>query len=296
MKIQEIISEGISYSKYLGMIEPLIKNSIVDSFKKSSQDVDDFLEILQDDLIEKLETAAAEILPDQTVIVDFKKINTSGLSWVETPHVSLQSKNKITHRIRINKLLLDKISSKIFANSDTDLLDLLDRRDVAQYIDTITDTFIHEIVHSTQHTRQPLDPGQDPSYTSYLAKGNKFEKERERIATGGSRDRNYHRIYFASPQEIAAHAHNLVLEIIRKYKLKPNAYLTRGENLKNILSSVNVAKQKIPTEIADYLKLWKVRYQGYRDPQVQKVHKRYMKLVYQELDQYVKHITDELRN
>jgi hypothetical protein len=158
-----------------------------------------------------------------------------------------------------------------------------------------SETFIHELVHIVQHERQKHRGGEF-EFRSYLDKEKdeflKLARKRnmaspsddESPRLSGDEQSRYNDLYYASPAEIAAHAHNIALKIISSHGLGSAGYSKR-----DYVFQAKQALKGITGSVDSYLKK---RYKGQTDPKMQDVYKRYHKLVYQEV---YKRIQDTLK-
>jgi len=158
----------------------------------------------------------------------------------------------------------------------------------------IVDVFIHELVHIKQHVRQKNKGRNEIEFRSYLDKDkHEYQKLTRKNWKDGTYDmsnlspeeiKRYYQLYKASPAEISAKAHNLVLQIIKKFDFgNPNDY-AKADYIENSQEAL----RDIPRYLEDFLYLYKDN----QDKRTQMVKKRYYKLVYQELyarlQQYIK--------
>jgi len=164
-------------------------------------------------------------------------------------------------------------------------------RNIEDSIYKIVDVFIHELVHIKQHAKQAKrkgnnDYGGRTEFRSYLDKDkNEYQKLAHKHWTGGDYDsdllspeerQRYHQLYYASPAEISAHAHNIVSKIIKNFDFTNTDDYTRADYIEN----AQIALRDITIYLDEYLHS---RYKDSTDKRTQMVYKRYHKLVYQEL-------------
>jgi hypothetical protein len=173
-------------------------------------------------------------------------------------------------------------------------------RNIEDPIYEIVDVFIHELVHIKQHAKQAKrkgnnDYGGRTEFRSYLdKKKNEYSKLAHKHWTGTDYDsdllspeerQRYHQLYYASPAEMSAHAHNIVLKIIKNFDFTNTDDYTRADYIEN----AQIALRDITIYLDEYLHS---RYKDSTDKRTQMVYKRYHKLVYQELyarlQQYIK--------
>ena len=164
-------------------------------------------------------------------------------------------------------------------------------RNIEDTIYEIVDVFIHELVHIKQHAKQVNRKGNDNNrgrteFRSYLdKKKNEYSKLASKKWTGADYDsdllspeeqQRYHQLYYASPAEIPAHAHNIVAKIIKNFDFANTDDYSRADYIEN----AQTALRDITIYLDEYLHS---RYKGSTDKRTQLVYKRYHKLVYQEL-------------
>ena len=116
--------------------------------------------------------------------------------------------------------------------------------------------FTHEMVHAIQHSRSAVD-----SYRSYTTSQDEFYKK----LVDGVHDIDY----YASPEEIAAYAHEEALSILQHI-----------DSLPDPKQSLDTAMQQLVIINKNYKQFSK------DNPIHRKVLKRYLKKVYLELDSY----------
>ena len=162
------------------------------------------------------------------------------------------------------------------------LNEILDK--IQQGIDNIISVVTHELVHTTQHGRQ-FEKGRGPfeiEYRSYLDK-NKGEFYKLHSKDDWYKNPRAMELYYSSPQEIPAFAHEIALYIIRAYDL-PNT--TTLEEIPDIRSTdIAYGMSRYP-QIANFAKS--------EDPKARKVYQRYMKLVYAEVYNYIQRLKQKL--
>ena len=158
-------------------------------------------------------------------------------------------------------------------------------------IDDLISTVIHEAVHIVQHDRQqhrpPPTSGTDkdtPSleYRSYLERNpEKFAKVLDKVTSGTYDTDSAYKIYRASPQEIAAFAHQSAYSVIKSLGID---FLS--------LDKIRKVNSKLPTLLARY---GDTVFKGTKDPVELKVYKRFMKLMSQEVLSRIEARVDQLK-
>lgn len=158
-------------------------------------------------------------------------------------------------------------------------------------------TIVHEAVHIVQHKKQDERGFHDHEYRSYLDKTkgefrgvhNKYwDAQDSKTKVTPDEESLYNRLYMASPQEMASFSHEIVLQIIKDFKLSSVRSI---EDLNDIVSIIEA------TDIIDAVNKKVSPYYDYRNSDNKReyaVFKRYVKLVYQELQQYIARLRDRL--
>lgn len=167
----------------------------------------------------------------------------------------------------------DQILSHLDRNADSIAQDMAERQQ--SLINDMVDTILHELVHVIQHRRQAHRLG-DLEYRSYLdrKKGelkNLYRGPEQGWAYG---DPQWQRLYRASPQEIAAFAHNMAGQIIRAFGL--------DEPLEEPYPTITAADF-----VRELRKIVGNQYRDPNNPQERAVLNRYLKLAYQEVQRYL---------
>jgi len=155
------------------------------------------------------------------------------------------------------------VYKRLATGKDTGLMSELEDN-VKGTVDNLVSIVIHELVHGIQNHRQYQKGRDDVEYRSYL------DRKKQKFPGSGNID-----LYFASPQEITAHVHEMVLEIVRRFNLKN---ITSEEDIPTITS------EDIMSFISNYLG---GRFNDPGNPEEYKVFKRYVKQVYQEVQRYI---------
>lgn len=260
---------------------------------------------LEQRLKESLKTYINDILSDSKTFIGFRFEDLKVSGHAETPPPA----------IVINKSIIKIISSDLY----TQLLSYLSDESVFSYDETtntteISDqdylirnirsfvynpsygirdeisetinTIIHEMVHIQQFITQ--SGRDDYEYRSYLSKKSQFHAAMDRINKGKSTEDDK-RLYYASPQEISAHAHNTALEIISltSYDSTSNPQGALA-NLDELLQSNEWlrASPRVERYLTTYDK---------NNPKEYRVYKRFIKSVAQELFAYRQRLLDEIK-
>lgn len=146
-------------------------------------------------------------------------------------------------------------------------------------------TIVHEVVHVIQHDTQDKKGFPNHEYRSYLdkKKGEFVDLHNKRYASSSEmspdEESRYFKLYMASPQEMASFSHELAISMINDYNL-PDA--RSSQELDHMTKAIDAEG------IIDYVNTKVGRY--FRKPENKReyaVFKRYVKLVYQELQAYI---------
>jgi hypothetical protein len=141
-------------------------------------------------------------------------------------------------------------------------------------------TIIHELTHVVQHSRQRQKGRAGLEYRSYLDPRKQMFPDNSKFD-----DPVYRRMYKASPQEMAAFAHEKVLQLMRPVLKDPEYYNINNpdyseKDKQDIINELNRKLKYIPTYAS----------QLFPDPSTpleQKIYQRYVKLMYQEAQRFI---------
>lgn len=155
-------------------------------------------------------------------------------------------------------------------------------------------TVIHELVHVLQHYPQLIKKRFGTEYRSYLDKNKgelqsmirKYKQEIKQGNVSPETEQRLSKLYYSSPQEIAAFAHNAAQNIIQSYGYA-DATTVDELQLKDLDAS------DIIQAIDSITNKWVRNPQTYREAAVRK---RYIKMVYQEIAQYLTHRLEQLKS
>lgn len=171
---------------------------------------------------------------------------------------------------------------RMLKSNDKQTVDMM-TRDFDRTINMIISIITHESVHIAQHKQQAHRPYRKTEYRSYLDK-TKGEFYSQALQAKQSRNKDrYYDLYFASPQEIAAFAHQMAIDVIKTYDLNT---VTRLEDIPKIEGEdvVIAVNHRLNNRFAQP-----------RNPQEVKVRRRYLKLVYQEVMNYIEHLKSKMQ-
>lgn len=154
-------------------------------------------------------------------------------------------------------------------------------KSIKKTVHALASISIHELVHVMQHNRQQVAGRADTEYRSYLDRYNgEFRSMADNDETSAaptvSQDRHWN-LYLASPQEIAAFAHEIALQVIREYGFDQATAADEltGLDAASISATVNAKLSG--------------RFSKPASPKEAMIRKRYLKLVYQEIVRYIEH-------
>ena len=142
----------------------------------------------------------------------------------------------------------------------------------------IANAFLHELVHIEQNARQTAIGRTNMAYKSYAGskKPNPDDDDNEITQLNKSGNVNsprFDKLYFASPQEMAAFTHNIVNKIVNHYEIYADK-----DNV-----PMSTAASEIPGQVKYYLTP--------TTKTEQNIFNRYVKLAYQELSRYYASLT-----
>jgi hypothetical protein len=157
-----------------------------------------------------------------------------------------------------------------------------------------TRTVIHELVHVLQHAKQHNVGRHNTDYRSYLDKKpgelvktykSHWQKSHANEPIDPDLEQKYYKLYYASPQEMAAFAHEAAYEIIKSYGFDdvttPEELQIKNIQAADIINNINWITGKFT-----------------KDPRTRReamVRNRYIKLVYQEIVQYLNYRLEQLK-
>lgn len=169
---------------------------------------------------------------------------------------------------------------KAFASGDPEITTRVLEYAESIVIGPIVSVIVHELVHVVQHKAQ-FEKGKDRTdYRSYLEK--KKGDFYKLTTTGSPAQRStpqYTDMYYASPQEVAAFSHEIAIKIIKSHGYDT---LKKGDEIPRI------DPNKLILEINNRLGN---RFHVPRNDKEKLVYRRYIKLVYQEVQRYIEHKT-----
>lgn len=178
---------------------------------------------------------------------------------------------------------------KMFEQKDRYTLSLVDNS-ITRTIEAMVSTITHEVVHVIQYNQQ-VSKGRDHiEYRSYLDKTkgefrNNIDNPPGANEPPENQERRYN-LYLASPQEIAAFAHQAALQVIRDHGIN-QATSPEELDLKELDSgSIIYAVDKILAG----------RFNQPKTPKEAMVRKRYLKLAYQEIVRTLEYKLASLKN
>lgn len=305
MKIHELLTESIS----LTPIKPLAKQSI----QRAIINACDHLDLMEDSVTPEiksnvnsttslkplvplaiklvssqlegriavgLENAIQQYLKIDS-IVGFSKIGSSGYNYKKNIYINIVILNKLSEMIVdyiVNKSSSPTVES-FFEESNNVGSDIFAYKSVDIIISNIISIFIHELVHVVQFDRQLKAGRSSAEYRSYLSKSKeKFGTAVDRLQSKplGSvspTDPDY-KLYKASPQEMAAFAHETALQII-------------NDNQLDTVTDLDAVSNDLDSYIPGYID------NMFSDPanaQEYKVYKRFSKQVYLEVVRYIDYL------
>jgi hypothetical protein len=297
MQIKEIISEAINLAQHQRPLRQVILDSIVRSLKglTSSQfekyrvavDRNGALHILGKQVYQQLKTKIKPALEDR--ISSYVNSNINPVPKKFTVSVSFDDTGNTGAFVDDLDMILDETALDTISRKTVDYLEdtaiseqASDGQLFQEFFDLIQDTtadelgyqldgelkrltytIVHEMVHVIQHLQQFRAGRFDLEYRSYLDPRKQQFPGDQYISSP-----EYKKLYFASPQEIAAFSNEIALRIIDDYS-------DDGD--------FSLDPKKLSKVIPRYLQLIK----NPKTDLERKVYKRYAKLIYQEITRYL---------
>ena len=174
---------------------------------------------------------------------------------------------------------------KMFDQKDRYTLNLFDNS-MTKTIENIVSTITHEVVHVIQYNQQVSKGRDDIEYRSYLDKTKgEFRNiidnppgANEPPRSPEEQERQWN-LYLASPQEIAAFAHQAALEVIRDHGINQATSPEELDPKQLSAGSIIYAVDKVSAG----------RFSKPKTPKEQMVRNRYLKLAYQEIVRTLEH-------
>lgn len=321
MRIHELITEAISVSSYDKPIELAIKKSVFGTlseltelygvYKAAESDFNDYnasdrefiklmtMEYEQNLIVSEIGMGIKHAINQQlgNDIVEhvyFKKMNDGGEAFDRTIALSGVYLRKIADLVikelismTVNNFDQKDYSKGFFslceeaAHGDRFVVETINQA-IYETVYKLVDTIIHELTHVLQHHPQLVKGKQDTEYRSYLdRKKGEFEKLHRSEFGNPERSERWWNLYYASPQEMAAFAHNAALYIIRSYGMHSATDPRELYNMtpEDIIDGINAILSKYP--MGKHFKTPKTAKE-------QQIRNRYIKLVYMEVQKYIK--------
>ena len=320
MRTYEFITEALSLTKYEPDIAEAIKHAllsavggvildpvVVDLLGDDSSDQDLFAHMFKKELGSTFAAKLSKDLPKLTTrLVGKRLVKTVRFGKMQgTVHgtAGIQS-------ITLNKRYVEILSTLITNNFVDHVMDIWpeSKRSAAvahmiksaesdkklslallekttRWVDSMTSTLIHELVHMAQDQRQPHANG-NTEYRSYLdAHKDEFSDlhnaTKGKVALSPPQQARFNQLYFASPQEITAFAHEAAVTVIRQYglnriKSKDDLSVITSIHAQDIVDAINDRTDSI--------------FSNPSTPKEKMIHNRYLKLAYREVYNYLEHL------
>jgi hypothetical protein len=323
MKLRELITEKISFSTYRNDAYNAIEKGIRDGLYDIGQDLirqpeqhptyDQVHEFLKTNLAKRitkpiesqLSYLGTKMTTGNFFGVTFATINPHGEAYRDYIQISDRYIDDITKKLveYLFQSLLDNDaydSETERLRSTTEAANMfrnerygnIDDWRIEKTVNDMISTYIHEMVHLQQHSKQPLDKSTE--YRSYATKNKKdFDRAIDNVSNGTGSERDW-KLYKASPQEIPAFAHQAALDIIHDTMIDGRD--ATAEDLRYIIEILNeyIKGGKFANEY--YNSTMPYYANTFKDPTSHdyKVFKRFMKIVAQELVSYRDQIQEKL--
>jgi hypothetical protein len=288
-------------------LEKLLKLGDTEPFKKQMAYMLD--EYIPDALRKQIKKDINKIYGSSIVkTVDFREMGEENQAFVSGRSISVNVNTAKALSRQIAHRLMD-ITESAYSENDyvngffaitesignkekEHLFYLFDRSN--ETIEKLASILVHELVHVIQNNQQELKgiKKNDSEYRSYLdtRKGEFRDMVDKRWASNNvnpEEDEKYYNMYMASPQEISAFSHEIALYIIEFNELND---ATTVEELNELVRGIE--SQQIVQVVSEFIQ------HRFRDPKNIReyaVFKRYVKLVYQELNRYIDTLRENLR-
>lgn len=322
MLIHEILSEAISLTQYESKVQGMIINGLQKALKRLSKAKGKFpeqeQELTQNDSGYPFRTKMVDLLTRYLatdIAKEFKNLKTidgvhiDTIKFIKSEYGGYAQGTDLYIGSRIIKniarITVDTIDEFCINAADeypdrvttfftmcTIIADGADRHskfllnkildEIQPGVDSIISTLTHEMVHTTQHGRQLQKGRSNLEYRSYLDK-KKGEFKSLHDKNDWNENPRARELYYASPQEIPAFAHEIALYVIRAYALPQ---ITSVEEISTITpEDITYAMSRYPM-IASLA--------TNPDPRAKKVYQRYAKLVYLEVQNYIQQLKQKL--
>lgn len=308
MSIRNLIAEAISLTQYTDNFELAIYQSYTTVLNNSQHQlaatnavtnaknstiaklIDSYETLLSDSLATVMADnlhSVCQTIPNVTVnTVSVQPLSSDGAANKLDIFINRKYTNELINQLI--DLIYDRIPSNIMKSpaapqTCSQVFDIITKelipvatrsKPMQSIISEIANIFIHELVHVSQNSPQVNKKRDSLAYTSYLdnkkLKGSR--NELHSLNTQGDRSPRFFQLYYASPQEMAAYAHNIAQNIIREFRIE-----------KRNRPPINTVAQVIPDKVRVYM--------NPTNSKEQSIFNRYVKLVYKELDSYYTSIT-----
>jgi hypothetical protein len=229
------------------------------------------------------ETINAHVLPDTNVM----EINQSFLKYMSESMIDrlMDSVMDNVSYPEEKAIMFFEISKNASEGDNHWFRNLTDK--LPDTIKEISSVVVHELVHVVQHHSQRDREGFDTEYRSYL---DRKKGEFYNLASGSrssDQDSRYDKLYYASPQEITAFAHQFALDILRSWDV---------DNAESVDQLPTMGADGVDhKEIVASIQRGIVRkFNNPDNPKELKVYKRYLKLIYQEVIRGIEAKKEEL--
>lgn len=317
MKLQEILAEAISLTQHEDEFRAAVLRGCTQASKWLTHSFKDMNGASLTELTKKYKQLLPKALKE-CIGEEFSKIASPMVDKIINPTGSSRSrlpvdfedigtnKGDAYNHIRLSNKYIDRLAtdmgemaySMVIDNlqdesevhddfvrtisSDRSIKDMLEySHSYSTIVDELTSTMTHELTHILQHYPQ-FKKGRGLEYRSYLdKKKGEFNSIHNATEAGGSYSPEWHKLYVASPQEMAARSQQTALEIIRANGLSNIQRMSQMVNDNEILS-------QIPSYLDD-------AYPNATTPKDQWIRNRYAKQIYQEVKRYLDQLREKLK-
>ena len=316
MRINDIINEAISTTQYEATVEDSVRLGIAQAMaevaglkgrfpKEEKALLNQDLKPLFLELHSVLQTALASRISQLVKVKLSRALGNEVPLNIEFGDVGKSNAVATDTTITISPKYVKQLSKKLIENVSSNVTDTYDQdqwvngtfytlklvgsqdktvtpevlENTESVVNALVDVVLHELTHVVQHHKQLSKGRTDTEYRSYLdTKKGELGGINASGADLDATDDRYYDLYYASPQEIAAHANEMAMAAIRKYNLR---------NAKSEQDITPITAEEISSFVRKYIK---DRYSDPKTPKEHQVFKRYAKLVYQEIQQYINNV------
>lgn len=226
MKIKEILIEKINITRYYAQVFEIIMDVIQKNSERDEITVRHEITNYLEPLLQKIAQKHSPGTPySEGITIEFMKLRERSLGQASGMSIVINS----------------EIVTKLLTNYN-------EGRPINAIISQLSTAIIHELVHVLQHVPQFNKQKYDTEYTSYAGTKDQMYKE--------LRDNTPGVLYYSSPQEIGAFAHNFAIQLLSSLRKNglPNNFNDLLKNKMIEQMTEPVYKKLSPSIIRRYAK------------------------------------------